>query len=86
MFPRMKFTLGLLGLCSLFIISACTDQEAEKRAQMAEERAIAAEKRAVIAEEKLLMLEKKLKDDEARSEANKKFTEGRYEKSPARAW
>lgn len=86
MFPRMKFILVSLGVCSVFILSACTDQEAEKRVQIAEERAVAAEKRATVAEEKLLMLEKKMKDDAARIDANKKFTEGRYEESPARAW
>ena len=86
MFAPVK--LGILAL-SLLLVSGlvgCTDQEAEKRAQLAEERAVAAEKRAAVAEEKLLMLEKQMKDDAARREADKKFTESRHEKSSGRVW
>lgn len=86
MFSSVK--LGILALSLLFIsgLVGCTDQEAEKRAQLAEERAVAAEKRAAVAEEKLLMLEKQMKDDAARREADRKFTEGRYEGSTGRGW
>jgi len=86
MFSSVK--LGILALSLLFIsgLVGCTDQEAEKRAQLAEERAIAAEKRAAVAEEKLLMLEKQMKDDAAKREASKKFREGRYEESDKMDW
>ena len=86
MFSSAK--LGIVALSLLFIsgLVGCTDQEAEKRAQIAEERAVAAEKRAAVAEEKLLMLEKQMKDDAARREADRKFTEGRYEGSTGRGW
>ena len=86
MFAPVK--LGILALSLLLVpgLAGCTDQEAEKRAQLAEERAVAAEKRAAVAEEKLLMLEKQMKDDAARREADKKFTESRHEKSSGRVW
>ena len=80
--------LGVLVFSLLFVsgLAGCTDQEAEKRAQLAEESAVAAEKRAAVAEEKLLMLEKQMKDDATRREADRKFTEGRYEGSTGKAW
>ena len=84
--PHMKVILVSHAASSVFLLSACTDQEAEKRIQLAEERAVAAEKRAVIAEEKLLMLEKKMKDDAARNEADRKATESRFKKSSGRGW
>lgn len=86
MFPRIHFIWVLLLIGSISSLSACTDQEAEKRAQLAEERAVAAEKRAVIAEEKLLMLEKKIKDNATWTEADRKATESRHEKSSGRGW
>ena len=72
--------LGVLVFSLLFVsgLAGCTDQEAEKRAQLAEDRAVAAEK--------LLMLEKQMKDDATRREADRKFTEGRYEGSTGKAW
>ena len=78
MFAPVK--LGILALSLLLVsgLAGCTDQEAEKRAQLAEERAVA--------EEKLLKLEKQMKDDAARREADKKFTESRHEKSSGRVW
>ena len=80
--------LGVLSLSLLFVIglTGCKDQEAEKRAQIAEERAVAAEKRAAIAEEKLLILEKQLNQAKKWSEADRKATEGRFEKSTEENW
>ena len=51
MFAPVK--LGVLALSLLWVsgLAGCTDQEAEKRAQLAEERAVAAEKRAAVADE-----------------------------------
>lgn len=86
MFPRNNFFLVLLVIGAISILSGCTDQEAEKRAQLAEERAVAAEKRAAVAEEKLLILEKKIKDNATWSEADRKATESRHEKSSGRGW
>ncbi len=80
--------LGVLALSFLLVsgLAGCTDQEAEKRAQLAEERAVAAEKRAAVAEEKILILEKELKKARQWSEADRKATEGRFEKSTEENW
>lgn len=80
--------LGVLALSLLFVagLAGCTDQEAEKRAQLAEERAVATEKRAAVAEEKILILEKQLKQCKEWSEADRKATEGRYEGSTGKDW
>ena len=86
MFAPVK--LGILALSLLLVsgLAGCTGQEAGQQLPLAEERAVAAEKRAAVAEEKLLMLEKQMKDDAARREADKKFTESRHEKSSGRVW
>lgn len=82
----MRVTLLFFVVLTSSLLLACTDQEAEKRAQIAEARAIAAEKRATIAEERVLILEKKLSENAERAAREAEAKKSTYRKSSGKGW